>query len=83
MDALESIGLKVSRPKAGFYIWARIPQGYTSVQYVAELLDRIAVAVTPGTGYGKTGEGYVRLSITQPDDRFDEGVRRLLTLKKK
>jgi LL-diaminopimelate aminotransferase len=83
VDALSSIGLKVSRPKAGFYIWAGIPPGYTSVQYVAELLDRIAVAVTPGTGYGKTGEGYVRLSITQPDDRFDEGVRRLLTLSKK
>jgi LL-diaminopimelate aminotransferase len=60
-----------------------VPQGYTSVQYVTELLDKIAVAVTPGTGYGKTGEGYVRLSITQPDDRFDEGVRRLLTLKQK
>ncbi len=83
VDALESIGLKVNRPRAGFYIWARVPQGYTSVQYVTELLDRIAVAVTPGTGYGRTGEGYVRLSITQPEDRFDEGVRRLLTLTKK
>ena len=83
VDALQSIGLRVSRPKAGFYIWAGIPQGYTSLQYVAELLDRVAVAVTPGTGYGRTGEGYVRLSITQPDDRFDEGVRRLLTLRKK
>jgi len=83
VEALRSIGLRVSSPRAGFYIWAGIPQGYTSVQYVAELLDRVAVAVTPGTGYGKAGEGYVRLSITQPDDRFDEGVRRLLTLRKK
>jgi LL-diaminopimelate aminotransferase len=83
VDALQSIGLRVSRPKAGFYIWAGVPQGYTSLQYVAELLDRVAVAVTPGTGYGRTGEGYVRLSITQPDDRLDEGIRRLLTLRKK
>jgi LL-diaminopimelate aminotransferase len=82
VDALESIGLKVNKPRAGFYIWARVPQGYSSVQYVNELLDKIAVAVTPGTGYGGNGEGYVRLSITQPDDRFNEGVRRLLTLKK-
>ena len=82
VDALESIGLKVNKPRAGFYIWARVPQGYTSLQYVTELLDTIAVAVTPGTGYGRTGEGYVRLSITQPEDRFDEGVRRLLTLTK-
>jgi aspartate/methionine/tyrosine aminotransferase len=59
-----------------------VSQGYTSVQYVNELLDKIAVAVTPGTGYGGNGECYVRLSITQPDDRFNEGMRRLLTLKK-
>ncbi|MDD5312525.1 MAG: LL-diaminopimelate aminotransferase [Dehalococcoidia bacterium] len=81
VNALEEMGLKVTRPKAGFYIWAGIPAGYTSVQYAAELLDKIAVAVTPGIGYGKSGEGYIRLSITQPDDRFNEGVRRLLTLK--
>ena len=82
IGALENIGLKVTRPKAGFYIWARIPDSYTSVTYAAELLDKVGVAVTPGTGYGKSGEGYVRLSITQPDDRIDEGVRRLLTLKR-
>jgi LL-diaminopimelate aminotransferase len=39
--------------------------------------------VTPGTGYGKSGEGYVRLSITQPDERLDEGIKRLLTMKGK
>ena len=83
VNALKEIGLTVTTPKAGFYIWARVPQGYTSVSYVAELLERIGVAVTPGTGYGKSGEGYVRLSITQSNDRFDEGVRRLLTLKKR
>jgi LL-diaminopimelate aminotransferase len=81
VDALQKIGLKVTRPKAGFYIWAKIPAEYTSVSYTAELLDKVGVAVTPGAGYGKSGEGYVRLSITQPDDRFDEGVRRLLSLK--
>jgi LL-diaminopimelate aminotransferase len=83
VDALEQLGLKVMKPKAAFYIWARVPDGYTSVKYVAELLDKVGVAVTPGTGYGKSGEGYIRLSITQPDTRFDEGVKRLLSLKKK
>ena len=82
VDALQQLGLKVLRPRASFYIWARVPQGYTSVQYVAELLDKAGVAVTPGTGYGQSGEGYIRLSITQPDTRFDEGVKRLLALKK-
>ncbi|MGA2159765.1 MAG: LL-diaminopimelate aminotransferase [Dehalococcoidia bacterium] len=83
VKALEEIGLKVSKPLASFYIWAKIPPGYTSAQYTSKLLDKAGVAVTPGTGYGKSGEGYIRLSITQPDDRFDEGIRRLLTLKKK
>ncbi|MCX5997126.1 MAG: LL-diaminopimelate aminotransferase [Chloroflexi bacterium] len=81
VSALEDIGLKVTRPKAGFYIWAKVPEGYSSVKYVAELLEKASVAVTPGTGYGKSGEGYVRLSITQPDERFDEAIKRLLALK--
>ena len=83
VTALETIGLKVTKPKAGFYIWAKVPDGYTSVAYVAELLEKASVAVTPGTGYGQSGEGYVRLSITQPDERLDEGIRRLLALKSK
>jgi LL-diaminopimelate aminotransferase len=81
VKALTLLDLKVTVPKAGFYIWARIPDGYTSVQYTAEILDKIAVAVTPGVGYGQSGEGYIRLSITQPERRFNEGVRRLMTLK--
>lgn len=80
--ALQQLGLKVLKPKASFYIWARVPDGHTSVSYVAELLDKVGVAVTPGTGYGQSGEGYIRLSITQPETRFDEGIRRLLSLKK-
>lgn len=82
VDALQQIGLKVQKPKAAFYIWARVPDGYTSVEYVAELLDKAGMAVTPGTGYGREGEGYIRLSITQPDARFNEGVKRLLSMKK-
>lgn len=79
--ALQDIGLKVTVPRASFYIWAKVLPGYTSVEYAAELLDKIGVAVTPGVGYGKSGEGYIRLSLTQPDDRLNEGIRRLLTLK--
>jgi LL-diaminopimelate aminotransferase len=78
VKALNDIGLKARLPKASFYIWARIPVGYTSVQFTAELLDKANVAVTPGTGYGSNGEGYIRLSLTQPDDRLDEGISRLM-----
>jgi LL-diaminopimelate aminotransferase len=77
VKALNDIGLKVMVPKASFYIWAKIPSGYTSVEFTASLLDKANVAVTPGTGYGSAGEGYIRLSITVPDDRIDEGIQRI------
>jgi LL-diaminopimelate aminotransferase len=78
VKALNDIGLKARMPKASFYVWARIPDGYTSVNFTSELLDKANVAVTPGTGYGAAGEGYVRLSLTVPDERLDEGITRLL-----
>ena len=77
VDALTAIGLQVNRPKSGFYIWARCPDGWTSAQLATELLDKHAVVVTPGRGYGEAGEGYIRLSLTTPDHRVDEGLRRL------
>ena len=49
----------------------------TSAQFAERLLDEAAVIVTPGNGYGPHGEGYVRLSLTLPDDRVDEGLRRI------
>jgi len=78
VKALNSIGLRARLPKASFYIWARIPQGYTSVDFTTELLDKANVAVTPGVGYGSIGEGYIRLSFTLPDDRLEAGISRLL-----
>ena len=75
--ALNDIGLRTAPPKASFYIWARIPQGYTSVEFTTLLLDEVSIAVTPGVGYGKAGEGYIRLSLTIPDAELDEGIRRL------
>jgi LL-diaminopimelate aminotransferase len=52
----------------------------TSVQFATRLLDEAGVVVTPGIGYGPSGEGYVRLSLTIPDDRLEEGVRRMESL---
>ncbi len=77
VKTMNDIGLKARLPKASFYIWARIPEGYTSVEFTTELLEKANVAVTPGTGYGAAGEGYVRLSLTLPDDRLDEAISRL------
>ena len=81
VGALTKLGLRVRLPKASLYLWARVPEGMTSVQFASRLLDEAGVVVTPGPGYGPTGEGYVRLSLTIPDERLEEGVRRLESLR--
>ena len=80
VHALTKLGLRLRAPKASLYLWARVPEGSTSVQFATRLLDEVGVVVTPGIGYGPTGEGYVRLSLTIPDDQLEEGVRRMEAL---
>lgn len=77
LKVLREMGLRVRTPRASLYLWARIPDGYTSADYAAQILDATGVVVTPGTGYGKYGEGYVRLSVTAADADIDEGLSRL------
>jgi len=77
VEALARMGLAVRPPKASLYIWARLPEGHSSLEFAGRLLDDIGVVVTPGIGYGPHGEGYVRLSLTIPDERLEEGLRRL------
>ncbi|MFQ5934173.1 MAG: LL-diaminopimelate aminotransferase [Dehalococcoidia bacterium] len=80
VQGLARLGLRVQPPKASFYLWARVPEGYTSVRYATKLLDEVSVVVTPGVGYGEQGEGYIRLSLTIPDDRIDEALERIGSL---
>ncbi len=77
VDMLRSIGLEAEPPKASLYVWAKIPAGYTSVEFANDLLEQVGVVVTPGTGFGKRGEGYVRLSLTLPDAALVKGLSRL------
>jgi LL-diaminopimelate aminotransferase len=77
IDVLNNIGLKAQPPKASLYIWAKVPESYTSVEFATDLLERVGVAVTPGVSYGKHGEGYVRLSLTIPDAGLVKGLSRL------
>jgi len=77
VDMLNSIGLEAKPPKASLYVWAKVPQGYTSVEFTNELLEKVGVVVTPGTGYGKNGEGYIRVSLTTPDAGLVKGLSRL------
>ncbi len=78
VEALRACGLRVNVPAASLYIWARVPAGYTSAEFAARLIDEIGVVVTPGGAFGPSGEGFIRLSITTPDDRVEAGARRLI-----
>ena len=77
VDVLTRMGLEVNPPKASLYVWAKVPQGYTSVEFTNDLLEKVGVVVTPGTGYGRHGEGYVRLSLTVHDATLVKGLSRL------
>lgn len=76
-EALESVGMQVPKPKATVYMWVPVPEGYTSASFSEHVLEQAAVVVTPGRGYGPAGEGFVRLSLTTPDELISEAVRRI------
>ena len=83
VKVLNEVELAARIPKATFYIWARTPQGYTSIDFTKKLLDEVGIAVAPGVGYGSEGEGYIRFSLTISDDRLEEGVNRLLSWRRR
>ncbi len=76
-DGLKSMDIVVEPPKGSIYVWAPVPEEHTSESFTTYLLDEADIVVAPGTGYGPTGEGYIRFSLTIPDDRLQEGVERL------
>jgi LL-diaminopimelate aminotransferase len=78
VNTLNRIGLRARPPQASLYVWAKIPEGCNSIDFATKILDEAGVMVTPGIGYGRSAEGYIRASLTTPDDRLEEGLRRLL-----
>jgi len=83
LQALNQIGIQAKPPRASLYIWAKVPKGYTSVEFATLLLDKVGVVVIPGVSYGKHGEGYIRLSLTIPDKRLEEAIDRLKAWRRK
>ena len=77
LQTLGEIGLIAKPPRASLYIWARVPEGYSSLEFATTLLEEAGVVVTPGIGYGKCGEDYIRLSLTIPDNRLEMALTRL------
>lgn len=81
VGALREMGLKCELPRATFYIWAEVPKGYTSVSFTERVLKEAGVAITPGSGFGKGGEGFVRFSLTVSSERLKEAVARIKALR--
>ncbi|MBA7498857.1 LL-diaminopimelate aminotransferase [subsurface metagenome] len=77
IKGLNEIGWKTEKPKATFYVWSHIPEGETnSMDFVKKLID-FGVVLTPGAGFGKFGEGFVRFALTQPINKIKEALERI------
>jgi len=80
VDGLCSIGLSVEKPQATFYTWIEVPKGYTSSEFASHLLLKAGIVATPGNGFGKAGEGYVRMTLTVGQERLKEVVERIRSI---
>lgn len=81
VEGLNSLGWRVSKPKATFYVWAKVPDGYTSTKTVEKLLDEAGIITTPGNGLGPSGEGYIRFALTVSVPRIKEALDRISMIK--
>ena len=77
VSTLNDIGLKANAPLASLYVWVKVPNGYSSAEFAELLLEERNVVVTAGNGYGPSGEGYIRLSLTISEEDLEEGIDRL------
>lgn len=77
VKGLRQIGLEVDLPKATFYLWIRVPRGYTSAQFATLLIENAGIVATPGNGFGEAGEGYIRMALTVDESRLQEAIERL------
>ena len=80
-SALKKLGLKPLESEVTFYIWTKVPEGYTSAEFVGRLIEEAGIVCTPGNGFGDAGEGYFRISLTVPTERLVEAARRIENLR--
>lgn len=78
--ALRKAGISCRIPDATFYVWSKVPQGFTSQDFVTKVLMQTGVVTTPGNGFGAPGEGYFRISLTVNTDLLKEAVLRISQL---
>jgi len=78
--ALAACGWKFACPGGSCFVWARPPAKCSSMGAVYFMLEHASILTAPGSGFGKYGEGYVRFSLTEPDAKLGEAIRRLKAL---
>ncbi|MEH6946981.1 LL-diaminopimelate aminotransferase [Bacillus sp. JJ634] len=77
LDGLATIGVYVNPPNGSFFIWAPVPEGYTSTEFVTNVMEKTGVIFTPGNAFGPAGEGYFRVSLSVPTQRLYEAIERI------
>ncbi|MDD5156027.1 MAG: pyridoxal phosphate-dependent aminotransferase [Candidatus Omnitrophica bacterium] len=77
VGGLNSLGFNVNPPKATFYVWIKVPKNNDAMKFSALLLEKTDIVVTPGVGFGKYGQGYIRMALTVPKERIQEAIVRL------
>lgn len=81
VDGFNSLGWQVKKPKATFYIWAKLPKKEkSSIEFAAKLLEKASLVATPGIGFGKFGEGFIRFALTVKKERMQEAITRLKSI---
>jgi LL-diaminopimelate aminotransferase len=73
VEGLQSLGCPIEAPRATFYVWIPVPEGYDSEGFAKKLLSDCQVLAIPGAVYGAAGEGFVRMSLTiKGDDKIGQ-----------
>src|SRR5690606_38778723 len=80
-DGLVRLGWEPNVPKAGMFIWQPIPEPWrsrmTTMEFAMMLLEKGNVAVSPGSGFGPAGEGFLRMSLVENEARLRQAVRQI------
>ena len=74
------MGWNVEKPKAGMFLWAKIPEPYAqmgSITFAVEMMNRANVAVAPGAGFGEEGDGYLRLALVENENRIRQALKQM------
>jgi alanine-synthesizing transaminase len=77
---LRELGFEVEKPRAGMFVWAKIPEPYSgmgSMSWSLACLDKARIVVSPGLGFGEEGEGWVRIALTENEERLRQALRQL------